>query len=435
MLLLLILTLLSLTRSRPESGVEIVNLSTQLLDQSGFKQLPFRLKPYNIGVYYTKLDDRLRQTLLDVRNRTQVTVLSKIDSLLEHNAKIGRLQQPVAEDYSFPCNLSKGRSPEPPSHITRLRPGDIDIVAALGDSTHAGTGILALGWRDLMTEYRGFSYGGGGIESWRTVLTVPNILKLYNPNLYGYAVAHCLAVDPNSRFNVAEPALYLLDLPFQAHVLIDRLRKDPKVDMAKHWKMINIHVGPNDVCTELCHRDDLEAFLRTVKSVMYETFRVLRDNVPRLLINFVIQPEIHDMLNTIHKMPQDCKGKTIFFCHCHPKYDKSHFYNAAERFVRMQKEIASMPEFQRDDFAIVNHGILRNISDFWSKNGVLDHTFMANDCIHFSQKGQAVLTKLLWNSMFAPTDFRFTEAWSHPFEHFLCPNAENLFLRTKGDQY
>ncbi|KAH8376660.1 hypothetical protein KR093_000662, partial [Drosophila rubida] len=437
LLWLLLLQLLSPISSRPEAGSsDSANLATtRLLDRSGVKRLPFRLQPYDEGVYYTKLDERLRQALLNGRNYTQISVLSNIDALLAHNAKIGRLQLPVADRVSFPCDLSQGRSPEPPNDITHLRPGDIDIIAAFGDSTNAGTGILALSWRDLMTEFRGFTYAGGGIESWRTVLTLPNILKLYNPNLYGYAVSHCLTVDPNSHFNVAEPMLLFLDFPFQAHVLIDRLRKDPKVDMAKHWKMLSIHVGPNDLCAELCHRDDLEAFLRTEQRLMYETFRLLRDNVPRLLINFVIQPEIHDLLGLIRKMPNDCKGNALFFCHCHVKYNQAHFYSAAERFVNMQKEIAAMPEFQRDDFAIVNHGILRNISSLWSRNDVLDKSFMANDCIHFSQKGHAVLAKLLWNSLFAPTDFTFNEAWRSPFEHFLCPKAESQFLRTKGDLY
>ncbi|KAM8716620.1 hypothetical protein ACLKA7_003492 [Drosophila subpalustris] len=436
MILLLLILQLPRLRSGSESTPSTVNHSTQLLNSHGAKRVPFQFSPYEQGLYYTRLDQSLRQVMLNARNWTQMSTLSHIDSIRAHNIKLGRMQQPVPTSSSFPCDLSQTRSPQPPSDIRRLRPGDIDIVAAFGDSTNAGTGIMALGFWDLMVEYRGFAYTGGGIESWRTVLTLPNILKLYNPNLYGFAVAHSLSADvKRSRFNVAEPMLYLLDLPFQVHVLIDRLRRDLKVNMAEHWKLLSIHVGPNDICSELCYWTDLEAFLHTEERQLYETFRLLRDNVPRLLINFIIQPDIDDELHLISKMPADCTTRASFFCNCHDKYKEDRFYNVAKRFLDMQKSVASLPEFQREDFAVVTHGILRNLSTLWSRNGILDKRLMANDCVHYSQLGHAVLAKLLWNNMLNQTDFTLTEAWRHPFKHFLCPNAERQFLRTIGDRF
>ncbi|XP_034472199.1 phospholipase B1, membrane-associated-like [Drosophila innubila] len=424
-LLLLILTLLSLSRGRPNSS--IVNHSTQLLRRLGVKRVPFQFDPYKEGLYYTNLDQNLRQVILNARNWTQISTLSNIDFIRAHNVELGRMQQTIPASSRFPCNLSQTRSPDVASHISRLRPGDIDIVAAFGDSTIAGTGIMALGFWDLMVEYRGFAYTGDGIESWRTVLTLPNILKLYNPNLYGYAVAHSLSADvKRSRLNVAEPMLYLLDLPFQVHVLIDRLHKDPKV---------NIHVGPNDICSELCYWHDLEAFLRLEERQLYASFRLLRDNVPRLLINFIIQPDIDDVMNVFSEMPDDCTTKASFFCNCHGKYKQEKYYNVAKRFFDMQKSIASLPELQRDDFAIVTHEIFKNVSNLWSRNGALDKRFMANDCIHYSQLAHAVLAKLLWNNMLNQTDFTLSEARRRPFEYFLCPNADRQFLRTTGDRF
>ena len=37
-------------------------------------------------------------------------------------------------------------------------------------------------------QYRGVSFAIGGLESWRTVTTLPNILKVFNPNIVGGSV-------------------------------------------------------------------------------------------------------------------------------------------------------------------------------------------------------------------------------------------------------
>jgi hypothetical protein len=34
-------------------------------------------------------------------------------------------------------------------------------------------------------EYREVSFSVGGHSTWREVVTLPNILKIFNPNLYG----------------------------------------------------------------------------------------------------------------------------------------------------------------------------------------------------------------------------------------------------------
>lgn len=48
----------------------------------------------------------------------------------------------------------------------------------------------------------------GGQKTWRNFLTLPNILKAFNPKLYGFSVAdQATAVQKASRFNVAEPGV------------------------------------------------------------------------------------------------------------------------------------------------------------------------------------------------------------------------------------
>jgi hypothetical protein len=47
------------------------------------------------------------------------------------------------------------RSAETPNSVHKLRPGDIDIIAAMGDSLTAGNGALATNMMQVSLEYKG----------------------------------------------------------------------------------------------------------------------------------------------------------------------------------------------------------------------------------------------------------------------------------------
>lgn len=44
----------------------------------------------------------------------------------------------------FPCNVTAGRSDSPPTSVHRLRPGDVRVIGAMGDSLTAANGAMAL---------------------------------------------------------------------------------------------------------------------------------------------------------------------------------------------------------------------------------------------------------------------------------------------------
>lgn len=54
----------------------------------------------------------------------------------------------------------------------RLRPGDIDVIGALGDSLTAGNGALATNVLQVLIENKGVSWSIGGQGTWRKYLTV-----------------------------------------------------------------------------------------------------------------------------------------------------------------------------------------------------------------------------------------------------------------------
>jgi hypothetical protein len=81
--------------------------------------------------------------------------------LLIHFFHIKKLQ-PVLNYGNFPCNESrKYRSPVKPLSVHRLMPGDIDIIAALGDSLTAGFGASASSLWQVPIENRGLVWSIG----------------------------------------------------------------------------------------------------------------------------------------------------------------------------------------------------------------------------------------------------------------------------------
>lgn len=68
----------------------------------------------------------------------------------------------------FPCANSTrfglGRSYTRPTSVHKLRPGDIDIIGAMGDSLIAGSGALEEWALGNMIEYRGVSWCAGFIN-------------------------------------------------------------------------------------------------------------------------------------------------------------------------------------------------------------------------------------------------------------------------------
>lgn len=74
-----------------------------------------------------------------------------------------RRQKLFPPAYPFPCDnaTSTGRSPIKPTSVHRLRPGDIDVIGAMGDSLVAGNGALEEYAIGTLIEYRGVSWCAG----------------------------------------------------------------------------------------------------------------------------------------------------------------------------------------------------------------------------------------------------------------------------------
>lgn len=143
-----------------------------------------------------------------------------------HNSE--RFQQKIAPTTKFPCRVDGFKSSKIPKSVHQLRPGDIDIIAAVGDSLTSATAANSVGLWEVLVENRGLSWCIGGQGNWRSHLTLPNILKEFNPKLFGYSLSDSYNVHQAAQFNVAENIATTSDMPDNARKLMDRMKKDSR---------------------------------------------------------------------------------------------------------------------------------------------------------------------------------------------------------------
>ena len=137
------------------------------------------------------------------------------------------------------------------SSIHRLRPRDIKVISALGDSLTAALGSNANNIFGLLFEYRGRSWSMGGDSFLENLVTFPNILKKFNPNLTGYSRTgfdFFFLTKEGIGFNVAVSGSEANNMPKQVKMLVKRLRQSKELDFDNDWKLINLFIGGNDLC-------------------------------------------------------------------------------------------------------------------------------------------------------------------------------------------
>ncbi|XP_076397697.1 phospholipase B1, membrane-associated-like isoform X2 [Megachile rotundata] len=317
----------------------------------------------------------------------------------EHARKLSavsrrQLQEELPPDVPFPCNVTDGRSTKVPDSVHRLRPGDIDVIAAIGDSLTAGAGILATNLLQVAIENRGVAAAIGGQGNWRTYLTLPNILKEYNPNLIGYALGDSLTSHSASQLNVAESGAMSRDMPFMAKYLVNRMKKDTRINMKKHWKLISILIGHNDFCNDMCFLPSASSTLEAHRTDLIETLRIFRDNLPRTLVALTLPPNLKSLVDAVKGQPEfQCYFMTQIECPClmglQFRDRVLEYYDIMTRWQKLEEEVANYPEFNKKDFTVTVVSTLRKATMPKNERGIGDMTYFSADCFHVSQKVNA----------------------------------------------
>uniref|UniRef100_A0A0B7ACV2 Phospholipase B1, membrane-associated n=1 Tax=Arion vulgaris TaxID=1028688 RepID=A0A0B7ACV2_9EUPU len=325
---------------------------------------------------------------------------------------------------AFPCPVLPPSATTPTS-VHRLRPSDIKVIAALGDSLTAGRGAQG-GLPGLLVDYRGLSWSIGGDGDYSHIATLPNILRQYNNKLYGYSEG---VASFKSRLNMAKTGAMSDEILEQAQNLVQRLKDDKHVDIANDWKLITIFIGANDLCDWCIDEDKFSAV--NYRRNLEETLDYLFANVPRAFVNLV---EILDLefINILDTTPI-CKFVHKLVCDCasNPKTpeDRDKLIKLREGYQAVTRQLVSSGRYDSsDNFTVVLQPFYENTTIPLKKTGKPDFSYFGSDCFHFSKKSHVASAEALWNNMIEPVGSKQT-SWT-PGEVIKCPTEASPYLYT-----
>ncbi|XP_047984332.1 phospholipase B1, membrane-associated-like [Leguminivora glycinivorella] len=350
-----------------------------------------------------------------------------------------RRQRTIPASTPFFCqdSLAFGKSKQTPTSVHRLRPGDIDVVAALGDSLVAGSGALEEFALGAFVEYRGVSWCAGGEGTWREYLTLPNILKVYNPGLRGYSTGTGEWLARNARMNVAFPVASDQDALKQAKILVARMFAAPDIDVAQHWKLVTIFLGANDLCSASCLSPIEWSPLAHAKKLA-RALDYLHANLPRTIVNLV--PVLDVSVSVRVRRPAMCRLMHPLFCTCfHRGGGELRALVAMTRlYQRAESMLVESGRYDtRPDFTVVIQPFMRLFNAPWPPSPnlplVIHQSYITHDCFHFSQKGHALAANLLWNNLLEPVGNKTDDAEPVLLRSFRCPSREAPFLFTHNN--
>lgn len=93
-----------------------------------------------------------------------------------------RKQPHLSSKMQFPCAnstlLGVGKSKVKPVSVHKLRPGDIDVIGAMGDSLVAGNGAMEEWALGTMIEYRGISWCAGKSKIYLILCVSNSIIEI-----------------------------------------------------------------------------------------------------------------------------------------------------------------------------------------------------------------------------------------------------------------
>lgn len=100
------------------------------------------------------------------------------------------------------------------------------------------------------------------------------------------------------------------------------MRSDEKVNIKQHWKLITYMIGSNDFCLDICYYQNQEKAIDNAGKNLLLALRILKNNLPRTMINIVLPPDV-TLLTRLTNKPPECQSLHYFECPCF--FSLSHF--------------------------------------------------------------------------------------------------------------
>ncbi|KAI8147361.1 hypothetical protein BJV82DRAFT_552106 [Fennellomyces sp. T-0311] len=313
-------------------------------------------------------------------------------------------------------NLPK-RSESGAKDVTDLRPDDIKVIGALGDSIIAGALMMNNDHGKLVTyadyaEYRGNSYAIGGNTN---AITLAKFFQHYSPLLKGASIGERLATGCTGkilsfkhhpirdRLNAAISGGTAVDLDKQVDYLISRMKSMVGVNYNQDWKFVTLQIGSNDMCAACDTSAD--SSVETYGKLVSGAIERIRTSIPRVVVNLLGTFRVSELYSLTGNALDYCQSQnndpdTIFnrlSCSCfigaesnrtimdvlskgyneklveiYERYKSQHSSTFAVRYLPVDISIDDLP--------------LEVLSDF--------------DCFHPSLIAHQWIAKLVWNTLF-----------------------------------
>ena len=348
----------------------------------------------------------------------------------------------IGEQAVFEC--TPGVTPTPgPSSIHALRPGDIDVVAAIGDSITAGCGIDAIFVLGSLTNYRGKSWSIGGDGDLdgslgnERVITIPNIIRKFHSwreTLYGYSTGTGLKDSPNANLNRAVLGSEADALLEQTKEVIEKMRSDASIDMDNHWKLLTILIGGNDMCGYCANKEAYspENYKAHLKDVLDE----LKSNVTKMMINLVPMFTITPLRSVSKGRVCDVMQNILCGCGVDPQFANVIDQLAADYYQAMS-DLANSGDYDSQNFTVVLQPSLYGYSPLHNRTtGETDKTIFAPDCFHPNRLGHELLAYIYWNTMvrypvgMKPLQYPIYSELERQEFKYACPDEDHPYIWT-----
>ncbi|KAL4648972.1 phospholipase B1, membrane-associated-like [Arapaima gigas] len=324
-----------------------------------------------------------------------------------------------------------------PTSVHKLRPGDIKVVAALGDSITAGFGAKSKNIIQLKTEYRGVSWNIGGDNNLESVTTLPNILREFNPSLRGFSVGQG---SQKKGFNMAVSGAKASQVPAQVQNLIQAMKESKEIDFEKDWKLITLFIGANDLCQYCLDRNNLSPL--NYSHHLRQSLDLLYNNVPRVMVNILQIMQIEGL----RKIKSDTLGCSLLqrnLCPCILTLSEDSLELNEMKMINREYQVSScrLLIFQgrydgREDFTVVLQPYFQNTIIPLSVDGTPDLSYFSVDCFHFSERGHAEMAIALWNNMLEPVGSKQTfNNFTYDRNKIKCPLEAQPYIYTRMNSF
>ncbi|XP_048099010.1 phospholipase B1, membrane-associated-like [Alosa alosa] len=323
-----------------------------------------------------------------------------------------------------------------PTSVELVKPADIKVIAALGDSLTTAIAANASSVLGVPVEYRHVSWSIGGHGTYQDVITLANIVKLFNPDVLGPAPMWTINGHPApleyTGFNLAVTGHNSLNFSEQTRNMIDTFKNYSAMNFKEDWKLVTVLIGMNDIC-DYCKDKTLFSVDNFIQHIT-ESLQMLMDEVPRLIVN-VVQILTMKSLRDVQKPTLGCQlQKTFCSCLVLPEENSTELQEVVdlnrEFQLRLEKLIHS-GRFFKDDFAVVLQPYLTNTELPKLPDGTVDFSYFGPDCFHFTIKGHEELAKGLWNNMFQPEGKKdIIPSLTDPIK-LICPPQDHPYIYTK----